>query len=181
MKARKQPVEVEFLTFDEVVELGKNQQDVNRSNGVPWTININGTHLTHDTDECYLGMFKGNPGRFTTDDVLVIGSEGIYPCKKESFLSVWEPMGFKGQMFEWENSITKRFARDVPETPKNKLIQERDNLEKELDSLRKVMAHGKLKHSSQILAAYPRELTLLLNQESAMCTYLRCLNERITL
>ena len=34
-KARKKPVEIEFITFDEFVEFGKNQPDANIVDGMP--------------------------------------------------------------------------------------------------------------------------------------------------
>lgn len=85
-KARKKPVEVEFITFDEFVEYGKNQPDANIVNEVPWSFNYKGFSITHENDKCYLIPTLEGTYTFTPQNVLITGIKGeIYPCKIDIF------------------------------------------------------------------------------------------------
>lgn len=86
MKAVKKPVEVEFFTFEEIVEIGK-QVNPNSIHGErAWNFEFKGHNITHENDSCYIiPTLKGNYN-FTPDDVLIVGVKGeIYPCKKNIF------------------------------------------------------------------------------------------------
>jgi hypothetical protein len=85
-KAIKKPVEIEFITFEDFVEFGKNQEGANIVDGQPWSFSYNGHPITHENNECYLIPTLEGTYNFTPDDVLITGVKGeIYPCKKNIF------------------------------------------------------------------------------------------------
>ena len=90
-KARKKPIEIEFITFDEFVEFGKNQPDVNIVGGMPWSFNYKGFPITHESDERYLIPTLEGIQNFTPLDVLITGVKGeIYPCKIDIFEATYD-------------------------------------------------------------------------------------------
>jgi hypothetical protein len=104
-KYRKIPVVViEALTFDDLVEYGKLQPEVNIVNGMPWSfmfhapyfndknmLEIKSHRITHENDDCYLIPTLEGTMKFTRADMLIIGIKGeIYPCKKEIFEQTYE-------------------------------------------------------------------------------------------
>jgi hypothetical protein len=88
---RKKPVVIEAITFDELVEHGRNNGG-NIVNGMPWSFNYNGHPVTHENDECYLiPSNTGGTERFTPNDMLITGVNGeIYPCPKNIFEATYE-------------------------------------------------------------------------------------------
>jgi hypothetical protein len=90
-KARKKPVEIEFITFDEFVEFGKNQSDANIVDGMPWSFNYKGFPITHENNERYLIPTLEGTHNFTPLDVLITGVKGeIYPCKIDIFEATYD-------------------------------------------------------------------------------------------
>lgn len=92
MKYRKKPVVIEAITFDELVQHGKDSAP-NLVNGVPWSFNYNGHPITHENDQCYLiNTLEAVAQRMTPDDMLITGVKGeIYPCKCDIFAATYEP------------------------------------------------------------------------------------------
>ncbi|WP_456867609.1 hypothetical protein [Galbibacter sp. BG1] len=89
-KYRKKPVEIEAITFDELVEYGKEHSD-NLVNGMPWSFDFNGHPVTHENDECYIVPTNHGSAFFKRGDMLIIQIDGeIYPCKKEVFDETYE-------------------------------------------------------------------------------------------
>ena len=93
MKFRKKQVEVEAITFDELVEHGKNN-GANIVNGMPWSFKYQGHPITHENDECYLIPTLEGTMKFTPQDMLITGVNGeIYPCKKDIFAKTYDEAG----------------------------------------------------------------------------------------
>ena len=89
-KYRKKPVEIEAITFEELVEHGR-KHGANIVNGMPWSFNYQGHPITHENDECYLIPTLEGLMRFTPEDMLITGVNGeIYPCKIEIFKKTYE-------------------------------------------------------------------------------------------
>jgi hypothetical protein len=90
MKYRKKPVEIDAITFNELVEHGKNI-GANMINGMPWSFDYNDHPVTHENDECYLIPTLEGIMKFTPRDMLITGVYGeIYPCKKDIFEKTYE-------------------------------------------------------------------------------------------
>lgn len=90
-KARKRPIEVRMISFENFVTYGKNQKGVNIVGGMPWSFNFMGYPVTHERDDLYLIPTPEGVMRFTPDDVLMIGVKGeIYPYKKDIFNSTYD-------------------------------------------------------------------------------------------
>jgi hypothetical protein len=91
-KYRKKPVVIEAITFDELVEYGRNNSN-QLVNGMPWAFEYKGHPITHETDQCYLIPTLEGTMKFTPDDMLITGVNGeIYPCKKDIFKATYEPV-----------------------------------------------------------------------------------------
>ena len=90
-KAIKKPIEIEFITFDEFIEYGKQHSDNFAENGMPYTFDYKECPITHNTDECYIiPTLEGNH-YFTPKDVLITGIKGeIYHCKIDIFEKTYE-------------------------------------------------------------------------------------------
>lgn len=89
-KYRKKPVEIEAITFDELVEYGKANSS-NMVNGMPWSIDYKGHPITHENDECYLIITLEGTHHMTPKDMLITGVQGeIYPCKIDIFEQTYE-------------------------------------------------------------------------------------------
>jgi hypothetical protein len=112
---RKKPVVIEAISFDELVEYGRNN-GANIVNGMPWSFQYQGHPITHENDQCYLIPTLEGTLRFTPDDVLITGIKGeIYPCKRDIFEATYElaepkPMTF-GDAVE-ALKLSKKVARD---------------------------------------------------------------------
>lgn len=92
MKYVKKPRVVEAITFNELVEYGKDQ-DGNIVGGMPWSFKYKGQPITHENDTCYLIPTREGVMQFTPDDMLITGVHGeIYPCKKTIFEDSYEPV-----------------------------------------------------------------------------------------
>lgn len=90
MKYRKKPVIIEAITFDELVEYGKNN-GANIVNCMPWSFEYNGHPITHENDQCYLILTLEGTHNMTPNDMLITGIKGeIYPCKKDIFEATYE-------------------------------------------------------------------------------------------
>lgn len=85
MKYRKKPVEIEAITFAELVQHGRDS-GANIVNGMPWSFSYKGHPITHENDECYLIPTLEGTHNFTPIDMLITGVKGeIYPCKIDIF------------------------------------------------------------------------------------------------
>ena len=83
---RKKSIEIEAITFDELVEYGK-ANGGNIVNGIPWSFNYKGQPITHENDECYLIPTLEGIMNLTPEDMLITGVQGdIYVCKKNMFI-----------------------------------------------------------------------------------------------
>lgn len=93
---RKKPVVVEAITFQELVEYGKNNGG-NMVNGMPWSFKYNGHPITHETDERYLIPTLEGTMDFTPNDMLITGVNGeIYPCKIDIFDKTYDLVSYVG-------------------------------------------------------------------------------------
>lgn len=81
---------VEAITFDELVEIGRQQNP--SSAGMPWSFKYQDRPITHENDNCYLvpclmGLFRFNRG-----DMLVTGLTGeLFVKSAEDFAEQYEP------------------------------------------------------------------------------------------
>jgi hypothetical protein len=92
MKFRKKPVVIEAITFDELVEYGR-QHGANIVNGMPWSFDYNGHPITHEDDDCYLIPTLEGAHQMRRNDMLNTGVAGeIYPCKPDIFTATYEPV-----------------------------------------------------------------------------------------
>jgi hypothetical protein len=89
MKARKKPVEIEFLTFDEAVKQrtyynGLSWQNQERANGTY----IQKYHL--ENDYIVINTLNG-PVKMTDKDYLIIGvQDELYPCDIDIFNETYD-------------------------------------------------------------------------------------------
>lgn len=92
MKYRKKPVEIEAITFDELVEYGK-ANGGNIVNGMPWSFEYKGHPLTHEDDNTYLIPTLEGTMKLRRGDFLITGVKGeIYPCRGDIFQETYEPV-----------------------------------------------------------------------------------------
>lgn len=92
MKYRKKPIVIEAITFEELVQHGRDN-GANIIGCVPWSFKYNGHWITHENDECYLIPTPEGTMLMTPDDVLITGVNGeIYPCKRDVFELTYEPV-----------------------------------------------------------------------------------------
>lgn len=96
-KARVKPLEVEFMTFDEFVEYGKQAAGANIVNGMPWSFEFRGINVTHETDHLYLlPLEDGRTLNFLSGDVLVFHSGGtIVNVDFEFFKNIYDILDAK--------------------------------------------------------------------------------------
>lgn len=91
MKFRKKPVVIEAITFDELVQHGRDSGG-NIVNGMPWSFTYAGHAVTHETDACYLIPTLERTMKLAPGDMLITGVKGeIYPCKGDIFAATYEP------------------------------------------------------------------------------------------
>lgn len=91
-KFRKKPVVIEAITFDELVEHGKNNGG-NIVNGMPWSFSYKGHPVTHENDDCYLILTLKGTKHMVRGDMLITGVKGeVYPCKGDIFAATYEPV-----------------------------------------------------------------------------------------
>ena len=92
MRYRKKAVEIEAITFDELVEYGK-ANGANIVDGMPWSFDYQGQPITHENDDCYLIPTLEGTMRFNRGEMLITGVKGeIYPCKPDIFEATYEPV-----------------------------------------------------------------------------------------
>lgn len=92
-KYRKKPVIIEAITFDELVQHGR-ENGAHIVNDMPWSFDYKGHPITHENDETYLIPTLEGTHRMTSNDMLITGVKGeIYPCKKDIFESTYEFVG----------------------------------------------------------------------------------------
>lgn len=90
MKFRKKPVEIEAITFDDLVAHGI-ASGGNVVNGMPWSFQYKGQPITHENDSCYLVPTLEGTMKFNRGDMLITGVKGeIYPCKADIFAQTYE-------------------------------------------------------------------------------------------
>lgn len=91
MKYRKKPVVIDAITFDELVQHGRDN-GANIVNGMPWSFQYAGHPITHENDQCYLIPTLEGTMKFTPQDMLIAGVKGeIYPCKGDIFAATYDP------------------------------------------------------------------------------------------
>lgn len=92
MRYRKKPIEIEAITFNELVEHGK-ANGANIVNGMPWSFQYKGHVITHENDECYIVPTNSGSARFTPNDMLITQIDGeIYPCRIDLFNATYDPV-----------------------------------------------------------------------------------------
>lgn len=92
MKFRKKPVVIEAITFDELIQHGRDN-GANIVDGMPWSFSYKGHAITHENDQRYLIPTLEGTHNMTPDDMLITGVKGeIYPCKKDIFEQTYEPV-----------------------------------------------------------------------------------------
>jgi hypothetical protein len=91
-KFTKKPVTIEAITFDELVAHGLRETKGASFNGMPWSFEYAGQHITHENDDCYLIPTLEGTMRFNRGEMLITGVKGeIYPCKADLFAATYEP------------------------------------------------------------------------------------------
>jgi hypothetical protein len=89
-KYRKKPVVIEAITFDELVQIGKDQK-VPLYGGMPWSFTYQNQPITHGNNDCYLIPTSEGTMKFGREDMLITGVKGeIYPCKIDIFQATYE-------------------------------------------------------------------------------------------
>lgn len=71
-KAIKKPVEIEFITFEDFVEYGKQNSTNIAENGMPWSFDYKGYPVTHENDKAYVIFNHEKSILFTQNQVLLI-------------------------------------------------------------------------------------------------------------
>ena len=93
-KYRKKPVVVEAITFDQLVEYGKEyykERGYELIKGMPWRFVYAEHGITHENDDCYLVSTLEGTMRFNRGDMLITGVAGeIYPCRLDIFDKTYE-------------------------------------------------------------------------------------------
>lgn len=86
----KRPVEVEAITFDELVEYGL-QSGANVIDGMPWSFDYQGQPVTHETDDCYIVCTHKGSQVLTRGDVLITDEHGrLLICEESVFEELYE-------------------------------------------------------------------------------------------
>ncbi len=90
----KKPIEVEAITFNELVKHGRKiyrDQNLKMISKLPWSFHYNGHPITHENDNCYLIVTLEGTMRFNRGDMLITGVDGeIYPCKASIFRKTYK-------------------------------------------------------------------------------------------
>lgn len=110
MKAVKRAVEIEFFTFEEIVEFSKKANPESIHGDRAWNFEFKGVSITHENDECYIiPTLEGNHN-FTPKDVLIVGVKGeLYPCKTEIFNMTYDVLDTNKQGETFEDRLVKEF------------------------------------------------------------------------
>jgi hypothetical protein len=68
--------QIEAITFDELVEYGKNCEKVNMVNGMPWNFMWHGLSVTHENDDHYIvntiDLHRGQVLLCTEEDEIIV-------------------------------------------------------------------------------------------------------------
>jgi len=92
MRFRKKPVVIEAITFDELIEHGRDCSAC-IVDGMPQSWQYTGHLITHEKDDYYLIQTLEGVMRMGRDDMLITGVKGeIYPCKRDIFEATYEPV-----------------------------------------------------------------------------------------
>jgi hypothetical protein len=86
----KKRVYVEFITFDDFIQYGKEHSDNLSENGIPWSFTYNQTPVTHENDEAYVILTVDGTLLFTPKDVLITNTRGTFPCRIDVFEEAYE-------------------------------------------------------------------------------------------
>ena len=90
-KLLKKPIEIEFITFEDFVEYGKQNSTNIAENGMPWSFDYKGHPISHENDEAYVIPTLEGTLLFTPKEVLITGVKGeIYPCRIDIFESTYD-------------------------------------------------------------------------------------------
>ena len=92
-KFRKKAETVIAITFHELVAHGVNQIGLDKchKNGMPWSFQYEGQHISHETDDCYLIPTAKGSVRFNRGDMLITYHPGeIYPLPMAVFRETYE-------------------------------------------------------------------------------------------
>ena len=91
MKYRKKPVVIEAITFDQLIQHGR-ESGAPLTNGMPWSFSYAGHPVTHETDNLYIIPTLEGHMAMGRGDMLITGVKGeIYPCKADIFAAIYEP------------------------------------------------------------------------------------------
>lgn len=71
-KAIKKPVEIEFITFADFVEYGKQNSTNIAENGMPWSFEFKGYPVTHENDKVYVIFNHEKSILFKHHEILLI-------------------------------------------------------------------------------------------------------------
>lgn len=157
-KAIKKPIEIEFITFEDFVEYGKQNSSNIAENGMPWSFDYKGHPISHENDEAYVIPTLEGTLLFTPNEVLITGVKGeIYPCRKDIFEATYDIVN----------------TAEEKDTFLSRLEKEKNQLEERLNKLDYFLESEKVKSIDDVQHA------LLCVQATAMNTYLRCLKERL--
>lgn len=89
-KAKKKPVVVEFMTFDDMVQYGLETGD-SIVDGIPWSFKVNNHPITHCSNDMYLISTLEGDHWMKRNDYLCIGVRGeIYPIKIDIFNETYD-------------------------------------------------------------------------------------------
>lgn len=90
MEFRKKPVVIDAITFDELVQHGRDNGG-NIVNGMPWSFTYKGHAITHENDQRYIIPTLEGSHHMTPLDMLITGVKGeIYPCKLDIFQATYD-------------------------------------------------------------------------------------------
>lgn len=93
-KATLKPVEVQYITFDDMVQHGLTQEGANIVNGFPWAFTFMGRAITHESESCFIIPTEKYSYLFHRDEVLVIYPNGqLMPYKVSLFERVYNTEG----------------------------------------------------------------------------------------
>lgn len=125
MKATKKQITIDFYTFEEFIEIGRNTEGVGIGpDGLPWSFNFKGHPITNENATCYLIPTMEGTMQFTPNDVLIVGVKGeIYPCKKDIFEMSYDVTPVLGETFE--SRLRKEYNELVEKAGKLKSFTER--------------------------------------------------------
>jgi len=90
---RKKPVEITAISFEEIVEYGRQVAPENaaQNGGFAWHFDYEGHPITHERNDCYLIPTLEGTMKFEPGSMLITGVNGeIYPCRNDIFRATYE-------------------------------------------------------------------------------------------